>query len=79
MLNVYFFFGIVLSITFLLAIRVWSNPGYLMKFILLKKASKWLFFPKHIKLLLINKFKRQVRRQNSSIIKFNNKGRFEFI
>ena len=79
LINVYFFFGIVVSIAFLLIIKLWSNPNYLAKFLLIKKNFKWLFYPKHLRLLVINKFKRQTRRYNSSIVKYNNKNKFVFL
>jgi len=77
LINIYLLFGLILAIGLLLWLKLWINPGTLLRFKLLNKSIKWFYYPRHLRLFAINKLKRQIRRQNSSLIKFDSDGKYE--
>ena len=69
-LNLYLFFGLVLSVACLYLFKVWLNPSVVGRLFSLSRLKFWFFFASNSRVRTINKLRRQVRRKNTSHLKF---------
>lgn len=68
--NIYLFFALVLSTIILLLLKLLLNPAIIGRLLATTRLHFWFFFPTNTRVRVANKLKRQVRRKNSSLIRF---------
>jgi hypothetical protein len=68
--NVYLFFGLVFSVGLLYIFKIWLNPAVIGNIFSLMRFKFYFFFPANFRVRVMNKFRRQSRRKNTSHIKY---------
>lgn len=68
--NLYLFFGLVFSVGLLYIFKLWLNPAVIGHIFSLMRFTFFFSFPANYRVRVMNKFKRQTRRKNSSHVKY---------
>lgn len=68
--NLYLFFGLIFSVSLLYIFKIWLNPSVVGNIFSLMRFKFYFFFPANFRVRVMNKFRRQSRRKNTSHIKY---------
>ena len=71
-LNIYLLLGLVCAVALSSILRGWINPAAIVKLVATSSFNGWFSAFKDSRILTVNKFKRQLRRKNTSSIKYKN-------
>lgn len=70
-LNIYILLGLLLSVGLLFLFKVWLNPATVGRLYTGMRRQFAFFFPTNVRMRVMNKFRRQGRRRNSSHVLFS--------